>query len=297
MDLRPYTCFFVNCAFVDNPFPNQQLWIDHLEIEHGFGPVWEGIQCPLCLEHTEDGKGVVLTHLASHMEDIALMALPRGVNSDKESDCKTSSRSDSIHEPETSVGEDILHIDGRLKSRPDIFREGQKEKFPNGGKSIDKIDKPDMHLNSSDSLQEIESIDENFHEATESPLAPPTHLVRNDDGTEASIQATLEIWDLESSHTTPNDLSPAMAERRPIEDRQAPEPHGDKNGPSELGVPHREPKAKPRSSLSIKKCFECRREKREVIASRILSYRQLLIAIVPPIRSPVASQVRKMQKL
>jgi hypothetical protein len=297
MDLRPYTCIFVNCAFVDNPFPNQQLWVDHLEIEHGLGPAWEGIQCPLCLEHTENGKDAVLTHLASHMEDISLVALPRGVISNIESDCETSSRSDSICEQETGVGENILHIDGRLKSRPDIVREGQEEKSPDGGESIDKNDNPDMHLNSSDSQGGIGSIDVNFLGAAESPLVPPTHLVRNDDGTEATIQPTLGIWNVESSHTTAKDLSLAMAERRPVEDRQAPEPHGDKRGPSELGVPHRGPKAIPRSPLSDKKCFECRREKREVIAFRILSYRQLLIAIVPPIRSPVASQVRKMQEL
>jgi hypothetical protein len=118
MDLRPYTCFFANCAFVDNPFSDRQLWVGHLEIEHGFGPTWESIQCPLCLDHTESGKGAVLTHFARHMEDIALAALPRGVDSDVESDSETSSRSDSVREPETTVDENIRGIGGWLKSSP-----------------------------------------------------------------------------------------------------------------------------------------------------------------------------------
>jgi hypothetical protein len=118
MDLRPYTCFFANCDFVDNPFSNRQLWVGHLEIEHGFGPNWEGIQCPLCLEHTENGKGAVLTHFARHMEDIALAALPRGVDSDVESDSETSSLSDSIRGLETTVDGNTRGIGGRLESSP-----------------------------------------------------------------------------------------------------------------------------------------------------------------------------------
>jgi hypothetical protein len=118
MDLRPYTCFFANCAFVDSPFSNRQLWVVHLEIEHGFGPAWEGIQCPLCLEHTQNGKGPVLTHFARHMEDIALAALPRGVDSDAESNSETSSLSDSIRGLETTVNENTRGIGGWLELSP-----------------------------------------------------------------------------------------------------------------------------------------------------------------------------------
>jgi hypothetical protein len=62
------------------------MWADHLELEHKFGPTWESIECPLCLELTGDGKSAILTHLARHMEDIALVALPPTVESDAESD-------------------------------------------------------------------------------------------------------------------------------------------------------------------------------------------------------------------
>lgn len=85
LDLQPYTCFYPNCSFSSMPFADRQLWSNHLELDHHFGPNWESVQCPLCLEATEAGKSKILIHFARHMEDIALAALPREVESDAES--------------------------------------------------------------------------------------------------------------------------------------------------------------------------------------------------------------------
>ncbi|KAJ8114276.1 hypothetical protein OPT61_g3797 [Boeremia exigua] len=74
------------------PFVSRQLWGDHLEIEHGFGPKWHGIECPLCCETTPDGKSAILIHFSRHMEDIALASLPRDVESEVDSDSNPSSR-------------------------------------------------------------------------------------------------------------------------------------------------------------------------------------------------------------
>ncbi|KAF1359073.1 hypothetical protein EJ07DRAFT_122136, partial [Lizonia empirigonia] len=84
VDLRPYTCVFASCSFTQGPFATRQLWSEHLELEHRLGPVWNGIQCPLCLDTTESGKSAVLIHFARHMENIALASLPRDVESDAE---------------------------------------------------------------------------------------------------------------------------------------------------------------------------------------------------------------------
>ncbi|KAF2116697.1 hypothetical protein BDV96DRAFT_645109 [Lophiotrema nucula] len=80
-DLQPYSCFQPSCNFSIAPFRERQLWIAHLELQHGFGPSWNNTQCSLCFEHTGSGKNVILRHFARHMEDIALAALPRGVDS------------------------------------------------------------------------------------------------------------------------------------------------------------------------------------------------------------------------
>lgn len=88
-DIQPYTCFYSNCTFSVTPFVDRQLWSKHLELDHKFGPDWGAIECPLCLEVTGSGKSTNLTHFARQMEDIALAALPRDVESDAESKAKS----------------------------------------------------------------------------------------------------------------------------------------------------------------------------------------------------------------
>lgn len=85
-DLQPYNCFYRECHFNAIAFTNLQAWKNHLEFEHNFGPAWEAIECPLCLNLTADGKNAILTHFARHMEDVALLALPPAVEPDAESD-------------------------------------------------------------------------------------------------------------------------------------------------------------------------------------------------------------------
>jgi hypothetical protein len=89
LDLQPYTCFYVNCSWSVTPFADRQLWSKHLELDHELGPSWDSIQCPLCLENTEPGKSAILIHFARHMEDIALAALPRDVESDAASEASS----------------------------------------------------------------------------------------------------------------------------------------------------------------------------------------------------------------
>ncbi|KAH4043809.1 hypothetical protein HBI24_212160 [Parastagonospora nodorum] len=86
LDLQPYTCLYDSCMFSAKPFANRQLWSQHLELDHQLGPSWESVVCPLCLEATDAGKSKMLIHFARHMEDIALAALPREVESDNESE-------------------------------------------------------------------------------------------------------------------------------------------------------------------------------------------------------------------
>ncbi|KAH7398766.1 hypothetical protein DE146DRAFT_504063 [Phaeosphaeria sp. MPI-PUGE-AT-0046c] len=89
LDLQPYTCLFVGCAFSVQPFADRHLWSNHLELDHQLGPDWRSITCPLCLESTDSGKTRMLIHFARHMEDIALAALPREVESEDEPETGT----------------------------------------------------------------------------------------------------------------------------------------------------------------------------------------------------------------
>ncbi|KAE8845896.1 hypothetical protein PTNB73_01877 [Pyrenophora teres f. teres] len=98
-DLQPYTCFYANCSWSTTPFADRQLWSKHLELDHEFGSAWNALQCPLCLNTTEQGKSAILTHFARHMEDIALAALPRDVESDAESDISSECTPSKVERP------------------------------------------------------------------------------------------------------------------------------------------------------------------------------------------------------
>ena len=66
----------MNCHHNSIDFPDRELWTDHIGSEHGLAPDWPNQECPLCLKETGSGKGSVVAHLTTHMEDIALAALP-----------------------------------------------------------------------------------------------------------------------------------------------------------------------------------------------------------------------------
>jgi len=111
LDLQPYTCFYTSCSFSSLPFADRQLWSNHLELDHHFGPTWESVTCPLCLAATESGKSHTLIHFARHMEDIALAALPREVESDAESDGDVNGGSARDLKSEPNVSERSLQSD------------------------------------------------------------------------------------------------------------------------------------------------------------------------------------------
>ena len=119
MDLRPYNCLFTSCAFTRESFPDRQIWSEHLELEHGFGPTWDAIRCPLCLDTTKCGKSRVLIHFARHMEDIALASLPRDLESDPETESDTSADATTSRGSAASINEElesgILPVNPALK--------------------------------------------------------------------------------------------------------------------------------------------------------------------------------------
>ena len=49
------------------------------------GPDWESIKCVLCSEATGQGKRAITRHLATHLEEISLSALPSGIDPESES--------------------------------------------------------------------------------------------------------------------------------------------------------------------------------------------------------------------
>jgi hypothetical protein len=54
--------------------------MDHLRLEHQLGYRQKDYKCPLCLEDISTGRNPSL-HIAKHLEEISLAALPQGVDS------------------------------------------------------------------------------------------------------------------------------------------------------------------------------------------------------------------------
>ncbi|KAI0008187.1 hypothetical protein F4779DRAFT_588198 [Xylariaceae sp. FL0662B] len=74
LDLQPYVCLDTSCS--NAIFDTRNDWIAHLALDHGLEPLWPTIECPLCLESTGEGKVAIISHLANHLEEISLSALP-----------------------------------------------------------------------------------------------------------------------------------------------------------------------------------------------------------------------------
>ena len=70
-DLRPYVCTFPDCHVPDRRYASRHEWFDHETSTHSA----ERLACPLCPERMKTSKQFE-RHLARHMEDLALFALP-----------------------------------------------------------------------------------------------------------------------------------------------------------------------------------------------------------------------------
>jgi len=78
-DLLPYTCIVPSCPQSKEPFPSRESWIDHLSSKHQWVP---NSVCPLCGDVSGDSLQVMVKHLCTHMEEIALCTWPRDTGSD-----------------------------------------------------------------------------------------------------------------------------------------------------------------------------------------------------------------------
>jgi hypothetical protein len=75
-DLRPYICIFEDCPAKEHQFSIRDDWVEHIGVAHGLAPEWQSISCPLCGVETGNGRASCSRHIASHLEEIALAALP-----------------------------------------------------------------------------------------------------------------------------------------------------------------------------------------------------------------------------
>jgi hypothetical protein len=81
LDILPYICLYSACESATRLFGLQREWIGHIEEIHGGSAFDEttSVECPLCNENVwKMTEHRLRRHLARHMEDLALFAIPRG---------------------------------------------------------------------------------------------------------------------------------------------------------------------------------------------------------------------------
>jgi hypothetical protein len=108
-----------DCSENNDVFSNQFEWSRHMKIKHGIKDT--ELSCPLCCEVIKGVNVILLDHMRSHLEEIALAALPLDIES-TESDFGTDSKD---FESQPRCQEDTLGVElpkplDRGKSNLDI---------------------------------------------------------------------------------------------------------------------------------------------------------------------------------
>ena len=75
-DLQPYVCTISRCPHALAPFPTRQEWAQHLILEYNLASPIKEFMCPLCQEAIGSEQPAIIDHLAPHLEEISLAAVP-----------------------------------------------------------------------------------------------------------------------------------------------------------------------------------------------------------------------------
>ncbi|KAK2030581.1 hypothetical protein LX32DRAFT_316220 [Colletotrichum zoysiae] len=118
-DLRPYICLEDACPRNVTTFLTKQQWTDHLSLEHSEIASPEIVDCRICLQNLTGSMVQITTHLARHLEEIALSVLPtspdseEGMDDDSQLSSRDGSQLDGLAKPniETEAESDAAGMD------------------------------------------------------------------------------------------------------------------------------------------------------------------------------------------
>ncbi|KAI1658272.1 hypothetical protein F4813DRAFT_357895 [Daldinia decipiens] len=97
-DLQPWICCQIACPCDRKPFETREEWVEHLYKGHKSHPEWDDKTCPLCLTVINEGGLITLSHVARHLEEISLAALPCYPEDEEEDEDRRTTVSSSIPE-------------------------------------------------------------------------------------------------------------------------------------------------------------------------------------------------------
>ncbi|KAL2833987.1 hypothetical protein BJY01DRAFT_253274 [Aspergillus pseudoustus] len=106
-DLRPYICLFPDCTTPQRLYGSRHEWSSH--IQHTHSQSFKG-SCPLCSSPIGSGPNME-KHIARHLEELALFALPRPETRDDDGELsKQSSKSNSRRVENLDVDSQISDV-------------------------------------------------------------------------------------------------------------------------------------------------------------------------------------------
>lgn len=109
-DLSPYICPFEDCSIPGRLYESRRRWEDHIKQDHS--DLLQDNRCLLC--HESQLRHNMNSHLARHLQDVALFVLPPSVLDDQASDAQSdiySTKSESLAEEEDQPE---LSVDGAI---------------------------------------------------------------------------------------------------------------------------------------------------------------------------------------
>jgi hypothetical protein len=184
-DLVPYVCVFTNCESPHMMYESRHQWFTHEINSHllrgmSLEPSWTGLlpkasdlpdlDCPLCCQRSMPGTRIE-RHIARHLEDVALFALPR----DAWDTVDETSRDDQGASDVTSV----LHVD--------IISKSTAGSTSSAGDSRSSVLLPDGDLSSSRERSGLGG--NNLEQASDTPLEQTAPKERDDRDVEHEIAA------------------------------------------------------------------------------------------------------------
>lgn len=120
-DLRPYSCVFEDCRWLDQSYPSRREWFTHVCGTHD---LTEAV-CPLCKDFLRETK-LFERHVARHLVELALFALPRdGTESEEQEEIE-----DSIDDKELPAQDDSSSLTSSSSGLSDS-EHGPKEEDEN----------------------------------------------------------------------------------------------------------------------------------------------------------------------
>lgn len=131
-DILPYTCVFPDCQAAKKMYDSRHEWFDH-ELKAHTKKIYSSdlpleIDCPLCKSSIRSAR--LEHHLARHLEELALFAIPRGGNEDDVDSDQSGNRSD----------------DGRLEIGDLSSESEDQDEQKNGKPTFDAEEQPVLNV-------------------------------------------------------------------------------------------------------------------------------------------------------